>query len=108
MVAKIAYGYCVLAFGLDSVRDAYVTSAILGQTDDIGTWVGSTEGYQLQLEPQPHGRLNHAVGTDVQDGDIVSYVRLFAWAVPDEYKVVVAPVPSTHNDVDAQKRRPDA
>lgn len=104
LVAKIALGYCAGRFGFDAVRNAYVTPAILGISDDVGTWVGSTEGYRLALSPQPADRVTHAVGTDVLDGDIVAYVRLFAWAVPDEYIVVVAPVPNGHNDPHEQRR----
>jgi hypothetical protein len=104
MIAKIAFGYCVGRFGLNSVRRAYILPAILGRSEDVGTWVGSTEGYRLKLDTQPDERITHAVGTDVINGDIVAYVRLFAWAAPDEYVVVVAPVPNDHND-DAMQNR---
>lgn len=105
MVAKIAYGFCVARFGLDAVRGSYLRPAILGQSDDVGTWVGSTQGYFAELSPKPKRRVNHLVGTDVQRGDIVAYVRLFAWAVPSEYVVVVAPVGPSHNDQLAHNRR---
>lgn len=93
MVAKIAYGYAVAAFGLPAVRNSYLLPSILGTADDIGTWVGSTEGYMAELNPKPEGRVTHMVRTDTLNGDIVAYVRLFAWAVPSEYLVVIAPVP---------------
>lgn len=104
MVAKIALGYCVARFGVGAVANAYVLPAILGKADDVGTWVGSTDGYQLELQSNPEDRITHAVGTDVQNGDIVAFVRLFAWAVPDEYIVVVGPAAPEHLDDEAQRR----
>lgn len=105
MVAKIALGYCAGIFGVESIRESYLIPAILGTADDIGTWVGSTDGYPLNLKPEPDGRVTHVVGTDVWQGDIVAYVRLFSWAVPDEYIVIVGPVPSGHSDKSAQHRQ---
>ncbi len=101
MIAKIAYGYCVAHFGLQAVRTSYVLPAVLGVTDDIGTWVGSTAGKRLELSPPPNGRILHRIRTDVVDGDIVAYVRLFAWAVPEEeYIVVIASTQGTPERTD--------
>lgn len=105
MVAKIAFGYCVARFGLDAVRNAYVLPAILGKAEDVGTWVGSTDGYLPKLTPAPEGRVIHAVGTDTHEGDIIAIVRLFAWAVPGEYVVVVSPMPVGHYDDQTQGRQ---
>jgi hypothetical protein len=103
LIAKIAYGYCVARFGLEALDESYIRHAILGKDDNLGTWVGSTEGYELKNQPST-GRLTHVVGTDVVHGDIVAYVRLFAWAVPDEYVVIVGPAPDGHQDAGAQNR----
>lgn len=104
LIAKVAFGFCVGQFGLSFMKDSYLTAGILGASGDLGTWVGSTSGYALDLSPPPEGRVTHAVGTDVVNGDIVAYVRLLAWAVPDEYIAVVAPAPDGHRDPDAQRR----
>ncbi len=40
MFAKIAYGFAVAHFGVDDVEDLGIVSAIMGETDDIGKWVG--------------------------------------------------------------------
>src|SRR3970282_1929109 len=39
-VAKIAYGFTVLTFGLEHIAERYVLPALLGETSDIGRWVG--------------------------------------------------------------------
>jgi hypothetical protein len=41
MLAKIAWGFAVGSFGLDSFEEVYVTDSILNKKDDVGTWVGS-------------------------------------------------------------------
>jgi hypothetical protein len=105
LVAKVALGYCVAQFGIALTKESYLLAGILGTSDDLGTWVGSTSGYELELSPAPEGRVTHVVGTDVVNGDIVAYVRLFAWAVPDEYIAVVAPAPDGHRDPSAQNRK---
>ena len=40
MIAKIAYGFAVAHFGIDDIEDLGILSAIKGETDDIGKWVG--------------------------------------------------------------------
>lgn len=83
LVAKVAYGYCVAKFGLAAFNTVYVIPGILGRADDIGRWVGCTEGYIIETEAL------HMVGTDIHNGDIIAYVRLFARYGPREYVVVV-------------------
>lgn len=40
MLAKIAYGFAVAHFGINDIEDLGIVSAIKGETDDIGKWVG--------------------------------------------------------------------
>jgi hypothetical protein len=86
MVAKIAHGYAVDFFGLDAFVP-YLTTAILGQTDDIGRWVG-TPGGSLFGEPADRGH-RIRVGTYEDTVGIIAGVHLFADAGTPEYLAVV-------------------
>jgi len=78
--------------------------SILGLSDDVGSWVGSTEDEFLELSPRPETRIDHLVATDVCKGDILIYARLFAWAMPSEYVVVVGRASDDHFDDQAHGR----
>ena len=62
MVAKIAHGYAVDLFGLDGFIP-YLPPAIIGDSDDIGRWVGSPGGKPLRWAGRawaPHSRRHGA------------------------------------------------
>jgi hypothetical protein len=90
LLLKVAYGVAIGQYGLENIAEVYVLNAIMGQSDDIGRWLGN-DGQQL-LRPEPF----HAVGVSIVNGEIVCRVRLFGVPAP-EYIVVVgrAAVPST-------------
>jgi hypothetical protein len=86
MIAKIAFGFTVVAVGCDlsQIQEAYVLPAILGQTNDIGRWVGCAD--EKNLTP---GEDLHKIQMAVDNGEVTMSVRLFAELNAPEYLVVV-------------------
>src|SRR5262245_50243861 len=84
MIAKIAYTFVVADVGLEGIETAYLMPAILGETDDIGRWVGCDE-----MEYITDARYLHGVMMRVVDRDIIARVRLFVSSGTPEYVVVV-------------------
>jgi hypothetical protein len=84
LIAKIAYTFVVADVGLDGIETAYVLPAILGQTDDLGRWLGC-DGMEYITDP----RLLHGVSHVIVNGEILVRVRLFANSRAPEYVVVV-------------------
>lgn len=84
LIAKIAYTFVVADVGLQGIETAYVVPAILGQTDDIGRWVGC-DGTEYLTDPSYF----HGVAQQIVDGEIIVRVRLFARYRAPEYVVVV-------------------
>ncbi len=41
MIGKIGYSYAVANYGLLAIKKTYILPSILGETDDIGKWIGS-------------------------------------------------------------------
>ncbi len=91
LLGKIAYGLAIAQFGESVIQNAYVLPAILGETDDIGKWVGCVG------ESSTKTKNLHEIKTFVQGGDIYARIRLFA-CIPGtspEYLVVVGPYLAT-------------
>jgi hypothetical protein len=92
MVGKIGYCVAVAHFGLDAIaRCPPILDAILGRTDDIGRWVGSTE-WRSETEKQG---ATLVVGSFVEQIGhsrvVVALVKLFA-PHSTAYEVVVGPL----------------
>lgn len=77
LLAKIGYGYIVAKFGLENIEECYVLDCILGRSDDVLRWVGC-QGANRQL-PEHKGVncVYHNIGVDVQNGEFVTWIRLF-------------------------------
>lgn len=84
MLAKIGFGMTVFAAGLPSIAENYVLPAIMGDTQDIGRWVGSEDSAPVN---PTHGL--HAVSIFAYGDEIHAKIRLFAQAHQNEYLVVV-------------------
>lgn len=84
LLAKIAYGFSVAAYGMDMIENAYVLPAIRGQSDDIGRWVGCTGDNSLAKSNHLH-----EMKLVVINGEIHGRVRLLAQFGTPEYLVVV-------------------
>lgn len=88
LLAKIALGFAVAVYGPGVIEHAYIRRAILGQSEDIGKWVGCIS------RPSPAANVLHEVRLSVErDNDIHASVRLFARHGTPEYLVIVGPAP---------------
>lgn len=87
-LAKIAYGFAVAHLGLEKIEKTYVLPAILGESDDIGRWVGCSHFN----EQRTLGKFMHSLRLSLVDNKILIYVRLFAKFNMPEYLVVVGTV----------------
>jgi hypothetical protein len=87
-VAKQAYGYAVERYGLDAFESIYLLSALLGETNDIGRWVGCTGIREL-----PVRECNVSVGFKIIPGDdLLVKIKMFARFDGAEYIVLIGKV----------------
>lgn len=91
MIAKIAYA---MAFADGSLAKfggtSPIVSSILGQTDDVGFWVGSYS----ETSPKHPKLLHHLVGREHRDHGVFAYeVQLFANSQAPHYSVVLGRLP---------------
>jgi hypothetical protein len=87
MIAKIAYAWAVAEGKLSALKGpSCVVPAILGQTDDIGRWVGT-----LTDAPQKHEELLHyiAIHEDREKDLLIAEVHLFSDSETPRYGVVL-------------------
>ena len=88
LLAKIALGFAVAAYGAKVIEHAYIRGAVLDQSKDIGKWVGCFS------RPAPEANALHQVRLSIErDNNIHAYVRLFARYGTPEYVIVVGPAP---------------
>ena len=92
MLAKIGYCQAIAQFGLDAIQEAYVLPAILGERNDIGRWVGSTDtvltpeiGVGHQIHAEKWERVNHGNSQEL----IIAYIHLFSHLHSPLYTVIV-------------------
>jgi hypothetical protein len=84
-VAKCSLGYAIERYGIDAFQSFYVRSAILGKTNDIGCWVGSSDRRELPVRNTPM-----SVGFRIfPDNDVLVKVKFFARFDGAEYITVV-------------------
>ena len=84
-IAKMAYGYAVERYGLNAFENVYVLSAILGESDDIGRWVGCSGRREF-----PVRQCNISVGYRIIPGDeLVVKIKMFPQFDGAEYVVVI-------------------
>jgi len=88
LLAKIALGFAVAKYGPEVIDHAYIRRAILGQSEDIGAWVGCIS------RSSPATNFLHEVTLSVgKDKNIYASIRLFAIYNTPKYLVVVGPAP---------------
>lgn len=75
MLAKIAYGMAILEFGLHAFKDVFVLPCILGQRDDAGRWVGSSEEPAIVPDVE---KLLHRIEVMSGNSVVSAHIRLFA------------------------------
>lgn len=86
MLAKIAYGMTILAYGPGALEECYVLPCILGQKDDTGYWVGSS-GRDFSVLPKE--KALHRIFLTVKGKEVGALIRLFATYHTPEYHVIV-------------------
>lgn len=94
LIAKMAYGYAVERYGLAAFEDVYVIPAILGESDDIGRWVGCPDSREF-----PVRQCSVSVGFKIIPGDdLVVRLKMFPQFDGAEYVVVVGKVKAIYRD----------
>jgi hypothetical protein len=82
----MAYGFAVLKLGVERITDRYVLPAMLGETSNIGRWVGCDPGPRINPATDLHA---WSFGLDQDNNEIHVLIRLFAFFGAPEYHVVV-------------------
>jgi hypothetical protein len=99
-VAKCSLGYAIERYGIDAFESFYVRSAILGKTNDIGCWVGSSDRRELPVRNTPMSG-----GFRIfPDNDVLVKVKLFPRFDGAEYITVVGKLKQFHADQYRQTR----
>jgi hypothetical protein len=86
LVLKVAYGFAVATIGLSNIAEAWVVPTILGQTDNVGMWLGCDGDKRLSLA------YFHGMSIAIVGNEIHCRVRLFANFNTPEYLVIVGKV----------------
>jgi hypothetical protein len=87
-VAKMAYGYAVERYGLEAFETVYVLPAMLGESNNIGQWVGCSDRRELPIR-----QCNVSVGFKIIPGDdLIVKIKMFAQFDGAEYVVVIGKV----------------
>jgi len=87
-IAKVAYGYAVERYGLQAFERVYVLAAMLGESDDIGRWVGCPDRREF-----PVRQCSVSVGFKIiPHDDLVVRIKMFPQFDGAEYVVVVGKV----------------
>jgi hypothetical protein len=86
VIAKVAYSWAVAEGALEMIEgEPFVTSAILGRSDDIGQWVGTVGGVYGK-DPAVHSVI---LRPDYRRQIFIGEVRLFADSQAPAYCVVL-------------------
>jgi len=87
VIAKIAYAFAAAEGALDKIiGDPLVLPAILGNTDDIGRWVGTFTDPIRVFDSQLHRILIHE---DCQKGLLIGDVQIFSDSYAPRYGVII-------------------
>jgi hypothetical protein len=92
MLGKIAYCLTVAELGLDAIDEAYVLPAILGEHNDIGQWVGSSDnvlGAAANVQHTTQVQTYKWPDPNNPDGFIIALLRLFSHIPSPGYMVIV-------------------
>jgi hypothetical protein len=93
-IGKMAYGYAIERYDLNAFEAVYLLPAILGESDDIGRWVGCPDRREF-----PVRQCNISVGFKIipQD-DLVVRIKMFPQFDGAEYVAVVGKVKGVYRD----------
>jgi hypothetical protein len=87
-IAKMAYGYAVERYTLNAFEAVYIVPAILGESNDIGRWVGCSDRREF-----PARDCTVSVGFKIISGkELIVRLKMFAQFDGAEYLVVIGRV----------------
>ncbi len=93
-IAKMAYGYAVERYGIDAFEKVYVLPAILGDSNDIGRWVGCSDRRELPIR-----QCIISVGFKIIPNDnLIVKIKMFAQFDGAEYVVVIGKVKEVYRN----------
>jgi hypothetical protein len=94
-VVKIACGYAVERYDMDAFEPVYVLPAILGESDDIGRWVGCPAHREFPVRNDCTISVGFKI---IPQDDLVVRIKLFPQFDGAEYVVVIARVKEVYRD----------
>ncbi len=106
MIAKIAYGFATAHFGVDDIEDLGILSAIKGETDDIGKWVGCVDSdkfaphtvlHSWQIKIEASYKIDNLKET--MNARLIYKISLFSLFNTPEYTVVVGNVKNLEDKI---------
>jgi hypothetical protein len=89
MIAKIAWGFAVAAWGLEALAGSPIPAMVIGDRQEIGRWFGSAPD---ELPPTSEG-LHAVMAWIAEDGRRLVRVKLFGQLGGPDYVVIVADTP---------------
>src|SRR6266516_1308795 len=89
MIAKIAWGFAVAAWGLEALAGSPIPAMVLSDREEIGRWFG---GAPDELPPTNEG-LHAVMAWVAEDGRRLVRVKLFGQLGGPDYVVIVADRP---------------
>lgn len=93
-IAKMAYGYAIEKYGLEAFENIYVLSSILGQSNDIGRWVGCPTTREFPIR-----ECNISVGFIIESSrELIVKIKMFPRFDGVEYVIVVGKIKAVYRD----------
>lgn len=89
MVAKIAYCTVVGELGYGALDQNYVLPAIVGSSDDLGTWVGAAEGPTQPMPQEIQHSVTYSIYEKANQRILGVGVKLFSNTAAPAYLVVL-------------------
>jgi hypothetical protein len=86
LLAKMAYGYAVDRYGINAFEEVYITSAILGHSDDIGRWVGCDDKRYFKAKKNYFVTVGFRI---ISRNELVVRIKLFPLFDGTEYLIIV-------------------
>lgn len=84
-LAKIAYGFIVAHFGLDSLEESFLPKIITGEDKQIAKYVGTFDDKIMRAE----NTIYHVMWVVSEKREIMVRIKLFSYTDAPEYLVVV-------------------
>lgn len=98
MIAKIGYSLSIAVFGFENIEDIGILSSIMGETDDIGKWVGTAPDKIFPPNEDLHNLkldLNWSIdmsNSELKADKLICRIGLFSYFNAPEYIAVVGNV----------------